>query len=127
MSRLWFAFTARASHPSSGVNDAWILTSQSVARENSDNSPYLIPNEWISGRIAEFLCLPVPPFALMRRYPRHRGMFASLRFGIGDLPPDDFRPAVFARQHPRLTTGILLFDALIANEDRHAGNISVDN
>jgi hypothetical protein len=37
------------------------------------------------------------------------------------------RPAECYNQHPRLCTGILLFDILIGNCDRHRGNIKVDN
>jgi len=125
MSRFWYAFTAQERFGNPGVNDAWVLTSQSIGKENSPESPYLLANEWICGRIAQFLCLPIPPFAMMRR-PGMRGMFASLRFGKGDQPPSDCDPEILARAQPRISTGIVLFDALIANSDRHVGNLYVD-
>jgi hypothetical protein len=127
MSRLWFGFRTRTVFAGRATNDAWVLTTESVGRENSDESPYLIPNEWICGQLAQFLRLPVPPFALMRRNSTRKGMFASLRFGVGDTPPNDTRPQVLVQRHPRLCAGILLFDVLVANEDRHTGNISVDD
>ena len=98
----WFGFISKMNHMREGVNDAWILNTESVGRANSDDSSYLIPNEWICGNIAQFLRLPVPPFALMRKPAAGKGMFASLRFGVGDTPPDDVRPEVCVRKHPRL-------------------------
>lgn len=128
MSRLWFSFTARRPHASDGVNDAWVLTSESIAKENGESSPYLIPNELVCGHIANFLRLPVPPFALMRNGYSRKGMFASLRFNRsnGDAFPDDVNWETLVGCRRRLCTGILLFDVLVANEDRHRGNIQVD-
>lgn len=125
--RKWFPFAARESHPSEGVNDAWWLTHKSLGRENSDVSPYLIPNEWICANIGMFLRLPIPPFALMREGPGHKGMFASLKFGAGDVPPNDADPSICVTKMPDLCSGVLLFDILIANADRHRGNIKVDD
>ena len=122
----WFGFISKMDHLSEGVNNAWILTTESVGRTSSEDSAYLIPNEWICGNIAQFLRLPIPPFALMRRRVG-KGMFASLRFGVGDTPPDDVRPDVCVQKHAHLCTGVLLFDILIANSDRHRGNIKVDS
>lgn len=53
-------------------------------------------------------------------------MFASLEFGGQDSEPDDADPEACVRELPSLCVGILLFDALIANCDRHVGNIRVD-
>jgi hypothetical protein len=127
MARQWFTFVSRRDHLSQGVNDAWIVTSQSFGRTNTDNSPYLIPNELICGNIASFLRLPIPPFALMRGKGRRNKMFASLRFGSEDAPPNDVQPSACVRCNPRLSTGILLLDVLIANSDRHPGNLKVDD
>jgi hypothetical protein len=124
----WYDFTSRASWKSSGVNDARLLTHQSIAKWNSDTSPYLIPNEWICGTLATFLGLPTPPFAFSRTGVKGRRYFASLRYGkLGESLPDDTVPAVVFRKHARICTGILLFDILVANSDRHAGNLKVDS
>jgi hypothetical protein len=122
----WFAFVSKRNHLG-GVNDAWIVTSESIARGNSDVSPYLIPNEWICGNLAWFLRLPIPPFALVRKSSTQKGMFASLKFGTSDSTPDDARPERCVQSLPDLCTGILLFDVLVANGDRHVGNIKVDD
>lgn len=58
---------------------------------------------------------------------RSKGMFASLKFTGTDTDPDDSRPEVCVKLLPRLCTGILLFDILIANSDRHEGNVAVDD
>lgn len=127
MSRPWFGFISRGDFPGRATNDAWELTAVSIGRANSDDSPYLIPNEWICGNLAQFLRLPIPPFALMRENAHRKGMFASLRFGRGDQPPPDIRPDACVQRHPDLCAGILMFDIWIANEDRHGRNIFVDN
>jgi hypothetical protein len=54
-------------------------------------------------------------------------MFASLRFGTRDVLPNDCRPLECVSQLKRLCTGIIVFDILIANEDRHRENIKVDD
>ncbi|MBN2476463.1 MAG: hypothetical protein JXB62_17750 [Pirellulales bacterium] len=107
------------------MNDVWAIKTKAIGKDNSDN-PYLIANEWIAGSVAQFLGLPVPPFALMRKRDRRTVMFASISFE-GETTPRDVEPSVLWAKHPRLCTGILLFDILIANCDRHAGNIKVDN
>jgi hypothetical protein len=54
-------------------------------------------------------------------------MFASLKFSSSDMPPADIRPDVCFANEADICTGILLFDILIANNDRHPRNIRVDN
>lgn len=123
----WFPFATREAHlESAGINEAWWITHKLYAKTNSTKSPYLIPNEWICGQIAQFLRLPIPPFALMRQ-PRKRGMFASLRFGTRDTVPNDADPAKCWAADPALCSGIVLFDVLIANDDRHQRNLGVDD
>jgi hypothetical protein len=53
-------------------------------------------------------------------------MFACLEFTSGDSEPDDVEPEACVCAQPNVCTGILLFDILIANSDRHRGNIRVD-
>lgn len=125
--RMWFDFLSRSRWLREGVNDAWLLTHHSVAKVNSEDSPYLIPNEWICGRVASFLGLPIPPFALFRHGLKGKRHFASLRFGERDSTPDDTDPGVLVAKHPKLCSGIILFDVLVANGDRHVGNLKVDD
>jgi hypothetical protein len=51
-----------------------------------------------------------------------------LRYGkVGEAIPDDTIPNTVFNNHQNLCTGILLFDILIANPDRHIGNLKVDS
>ncbi len=127
MARRWFDYDKRESARSEGVNDAWWVKHQSLGRENSDVSPYLIANEWICGNIANILHLPIPPFALMRSGPTAKGMFVSWKYGSRRITPDDAIPERCYANMPALVAGIVLFDVLVANSDRHKGNLKVDN
>ena len=130
MSRTQYAIRSKQPNLMGGVNDSWIVTSDFIGKTNTDNSPYLIANEFIAASLAQYLRLPVPPFGLMKEPGRHKGhkmMFASLRFTRTDAMPDDFEPDICCLKLPFLCTGILLFDALIANADRHRGNIQCDS
>jgi hypothetical protein len=132
--RVWFPYESRTPYESEGVNDAWLVHRTSIGKECSEDSPYLIPNEWIAGNIAQFLRLPIPPFALTRNDPSHKGMFASLRFGTKQLhkqtretQPRDMIPEPCVRNDPELCTGILLFDIYVANGDRNRSNLKVND
>jgi hypothetical protein len=124
--RKWWTYVTRQRYGRSATNDAWELTHRSIAKQNSPESPYLIANEWIASQIACFLRLPVPPAALTRVGTGRKGLFASLAFGGPDSEPDDVDPVACVRDLPNLCAGILFFDVLIANADRHIGNIRVD-
>lgn len=92
-----------------------------------DESPYSVPNEFICGEIGRFLRLPIPPFAITHANDGHLTLFSSLDFNFSraKLPPID--PESCVEKLAPLCTGVLLFDILIANEDRHDENILVDN
>jgi hypothetical protein len=124
--RRWFTYESRQRFNSEGVNDAFTVVHESIGRECTDDSPYLIPNEWIASHIGTFLRLPIPPFGLVRKE-THKGMFVSMRFGRKESQPKDMMPGPCVRNDPDLCTGILLFDILVANGDRHRGNLKVDD
>jgi hypothetical protein len=125
----WFTYASREHYVDGrGINKGWWITHQSLGRENTKTSPYLIANEWICGNLAQILRLPIPPFALMRRGKRNAvRMFASLRFTSGDEAPDDIDAEACIRADASLCTGITLFDAFVMNPDRHEGNLAVDD
>lgn len=86
---------------------------------------YVIANEQIASAIGQFLKLPVPAFGLA--HPGVRGMpifFASVSFNFGadDLPPCDV--VALGAASPSQCAGILMFDSLIGNLDRHCGNLA---
>lgn len=110
-----------------GVAGSFWTTISAVAKCNGPNAPYCLPNEWICTEIGRFLCLPVPPAGIIH-VPQANppNWFASLDFNLtgNTLPPVD--PIRCADQLAELSTGLLLFDILVANCDRHRKNFSVD-
>lgn len=108
-----------------GVSGSVHVTVDAVAKSNTANAPYCVANELVCAEIGRFLRLPVPPGGIVTSA-HHPPMFASLNFNIAGvaLPPADLTFCV--NQLPHLSTGLLLFDILIANSDRHAGNLAID-
>lgn len=93
----------------------------------SPQVPYCIPNELICAEIGRFLYLPAPPAGTIHAPGANPpDWFASLDFNLtgNALPPVD--PARSWAELPDLSTGLLLFDILVANCDRHRQNFSVD-
>jgi hypothetical protein len=109
-----------------GRGDGRYGTVQTFLKACSNTSPYCVPNELICGEIGRFLRLPIPPLGIVDStvgHPRH--LFASLRFA------EEVRPGVNPERCvaslPSLCAGVLAFDILIANEDRHDENLAVDS
>jgi hypothetical protein len=126
--RDWYPIGAVADQmraKSDGVNDGYWLTTESYSKANSDESPYCVANEWICGRIAQYLCLPIAPFAILKP-PRQRPYFASLGMTPNRMAPENGEPAVCMERFPDTCTGVLVFDILIANSDRQYRNVKVD-
>lgn len=122
-SRRRFAHSGRGG----GINqdNTWTVRTEAIGKGASDESPYLLANEWISANIAQFLRLPVPPFALVRKRSPSTAMFISYSYD-GDEKPDDVNPDALYASQPDICVGITLLDILVANCDRHGGNIKVD-
>ncbi len=95
-------------------------------KTRSDSSPYCLVNEYVASTIGQFLRLPIPPFSIT--YGEHGGVFFStldFNFDREQLPA--IFPDLCWQYLPSICTGILLFDILIANSDRHVENLVVDN
>lgn len=110
-----------------GVTKSHYVNVSTVAKQNGGDAPYCMPNELICAEIGQFLRLPIPPFAIVSESdPKAEPWFASLDFNLGGgtLPPID--PEQCMEMLPELSTGVLLFDILITNSDRHRGNLSMD-
>ena len=110
-----------------GVAGSYYAQLSAVAKHNSGRAPYCLPNELICAGIARFLCLPAPPCCILHApAAAQTHWFASLDFNLAgiSLPPID--PAACVAQLPSLSWGVLLFDVLMANPDRHRGNLSLD-
>jgi len=126
MAAKWFNYLRLEEGPQEGLNPAWWLYHRSLAR-TVKRHPYLLANEWIASNIAQHMRLPIPPFALMRKSGVTTRYFASLDYGKKESPPTDMKPAILCNVLPHVATGIVVFDMLIGNFDRHEGNVKVDN
>jgi hypothetical protein len=126
MTRTIFKTAAFKNRVGEGVSDSYFVTVGAVAKGNAE-SEYCVPNEYICCEIGRFLRLPVPPGALVNGPNGPEDIwFASLNFNADGetLPPADIEYCL--TQFPMLSTGLLLFDILIANSDRHSKNLYVD-
>lgn len=93
-------------------------------REATPQDPFLVVNETICNSLARQLLLPCPPGAMLEK--NGEAYFFSLNFNLAGqaLPPAE--PVTIASSFPRLSWGIILFDCLVMNIDRHAKNIAHD-
>jgi hypothetical protein len=110
-----------------GVSGSWQASISAVAKCNGPNAPYCVPNELISTEIGRILRLPIPPCGIIKAPNTATPFwFASLDFNLtgNALPPLD--PLACFTDLPDLSTGLLLFDSLILNCDRHRGNLAMD-
>lgn len=126
--REFFPYKSRISYRSGGVNQdhTWLVKCEAIGKARNEDSHYLMANEWIAGNIAQFLRLPIPPFNfLSKRSVNKTAMFCSYNFA-GDSKPSDVDPQVLYSKYPDKCVGIVLFDILVLNCDRHGGNLKVD-
>jgi hypothetical protein len=108
-----------------GVSDTWEVDLKGYAKLNSDESPYCVANEYVAARLGQMVGLPVPPGGVIQgRTPSGGPAWVSLNFSPkGDrLPPID--PPTVYEALPELCAGVVVFDVLIANGDRHRKNLA---
>ncbi len=110
-----------------GINEekTWTVKTEAIGKSQWLESPYLLANEWIAANIARFLRLPVPPFSIAGKRSQSTRMFISYSYD-GDTTPDDVIPDKLYEKHSLAATGVVVFDILIANSDRHGANLKVD-
>ena len=98
-------------------------TLSGVAKRNSTDAPYAVPNEFICGRLGLLIGLPVPPGAVVTTDDRKLA-YVSLRFGSKGEPPPPLDPRKFVEDHPNTAAGVIAFDCWIGNPDRHQHNLA---
>ena len=85
---------------------------------------YVVPNEFICGRLGLVLGLPVPPGVIVRAEDGETLAYVCLRFGEkGEKPPPAFAADLVA-DNPKKAAGVMAFDCWILNPDRHANNLA---
>ena len=110
-----------------GVTGSMQATISAVAKCNGPSAPYCLPNEMICAEIGRFIRLPVPPCGIIYAPSATvKTWFATLDFNLAGnrLPPVD--PLRCVKELPELSAGLLLFDILVGNCDRHGHNFAVD-
>lgn len=109
-----------------GAGDNHLVSIHAVAKKNCASAPYCVANEVLCGEIGRFIGLPIPPAGVVHSPKGNELLFASLDFNLtgNTLPPTNTTKCVEAL--PETSTGVLLFDILIANADRHGRNLSVN-
>lgn len=119
--KLW----QKGSAVGSGVTGAFHVAMAGIAKCSCAGMPYTVANELICGYLARAVLLPMPPGFIME----DQGVpyYVSMNFNLAgqDLPPAN--PKKITDRNPSLSWGIILFDALIANFDRHDQNIFYDS
>lgn len=108
-----------------GVTDSFYVQLSAIAKTN-DVFSYCIANEFVSAEMGRLLGLPIPPAALVQPPDSKDVWFSSLNFNLNgvSLPPAD--NAALAQQQSWIATGILVFDSLVINSDRHRSNLALD-
>ena len=107
-----------------GYTGAHYVGIAGIAKAASPTDPLIIVNELVCNAFAQALLLPCPPGATLD----NNGVpyFFSLNFNLAgqQLPPADAN--LVATSFPRLSWGVILFDSLVMNFDRHERNIAHD-
>lgn len=108
-----------------GMNRPFEASVGGFAKTN-DESPFTIANEIVSARIGQALGLPVPA-GVVSIGPEKKLHYLSLDVGQEgrELPP--IVPSDFCAAERWWAAGIVVFDVLIANADRHRKNLSRDS
>lgn len=107
-----------------GVSGSIHVGIAAIAKKANTAEPNIVINELLCNLLARSLFLPCPPGALLDN--SGETYFCSLNFNLAgqSLPPTPI-PTVIA-EFPELCWGILLFDILVMNPDRHDRNLSYD-
>jgi hypothetical protein len=105
-----------------GYCDPHYCTMSGIGKLNTPMAPYAVANEYICGRLAMMLGLPMPP-GLVATMNDGELAYVSLQFGEHEemLPP--VIPSELVHDYPRVASGIVAFDCWVANEDRHEQNV----
>lgn len=111
----------------SGVTDGRSASVSGVAKMNCVAAPYCVANELVCAELGRFLGLPVPPGAVCYSNSANPQLvYVSLNFNLvgNSLPP--VNTTLCVKELPEQSAGVLLFDILIGNADRHGRNLAVD-
>lgn len=108
--------------PLGGASGTREVQLKAFAKENGPGHPFVVANEFVASRLGHRMGLPLPPGTMIEAEdPAQQPAWVTVAFSKDVPPPVD--PALVVREEPELAAGVLVFDLLIANFDRHAGNL----
>ncbi len=108
-----------------GVTGSKFVTVGGIAKTIVPAAPYCVANEYVANQLASLLHLPTPP-GYIQRDDQGMAHFISMNFNPrGTNLPPIFPPLVFAKL-PEVAAGVVVFDVLIGNRDRHQSNLAFD-
>jgi hypothetical protein len=107
-----------------GVSGSIHVGIAAIAKKSNAVEPNIVINEQFCNLLAHALFLPCPPGALLDN--SGEIYFCSLNFNLAGqaLPPTPISTVI--AEFPELCWGVLLFDVLVMNPDRHSRNLSYD-
>jgi len=107
-----------------GVSGSIHVGMAAIAKKANASEPNIVINELLCNLLARALFLPCPPGALLDN--AGDNYFCSLNFNLAgqSLPPSPIPLVV--QKCPELCWGVLLFDVLVMNPDRHNRNLAFD-
>jgi hypothetical protein len=100
-----------------------LCTMSGFAKVSVPAQPYLVPNEFICGRLGLLMGLPVPP-GVCTKTDSGDLAYVALRFGHRGEKPPPVIPEHVVADNPSEAAGIIVFDCWIANKDRHNQNLA---
>ena len=96
----------------------------SIAKCDLPGQPYIVANEFIVASLARAIRLPIPPSSLVTHESKSWHVSQNFNLAGENLPPAN--PNAIVTAFPKISWGIVLFDAWVANPDRHQSNLAFD-
>lgn len=124
MSSVIYKLTSLGVSQRGGMNAAVEASIGGVAKTNAA-SKFTIANEVIAARVGQALGLPVPAGVIAEDEDKNLYYLSLDVSREGKQLPPVF-PEEFCQEEPWFAAGTIVFDVLIANEDRNSGNLSRD-
>lgn len=102
----------------------WSAGITCLAKRHRD-SPYEVFNELVCMQLGRALGLPIPVGFVIEKGSDLFYCSANLALFDGEAPDADFE--AFAENDPQMALGVVVFDAWVANADRHSRNAIYDD
>ncbi len=118
-------YTVDAWGPRVGAGDSqprWV-TINGIAKVNTPASPFCVANEFVCGRLALMLGLPVPP-GVIAHNDDGTPIYLALRYGPSSERLAPGNDTMLVQNQPHWVGGIAAFDCWVGNQDRSRSNFA---